>query len=133
MTSSPLPIDAGLLTRFRSAGDRIAWRAAPAGRRSSSGRRAQIAHLHDEEARVESWGHSPSGGLEVDSGPLGALIVLLEADRRGTLPVLAARAAGADPNFPQGAITARWGGAALPKPPGPTLHDLIELARYALA
>ena len=132
MTSrSPLPVDEGLLSRFRSAGERIAWRGA--GGRPSSRRRAQVAHLHDEEARVESWGRSPDGGLEVDSGPLGALIVLLEADRRGTLPVLAAREAGADPAFPQGAISARWGTATGPPLPGPTVHDLVELARYALA
>ena len=130
---SPLPIDEGLLARFRSAGARIAWRAAPVGGRASSRRRAQIAHLHEEEARVESWGRSPSGGLEVDSGPLGALIVLLEADRRGVLPVLAAREAGADPTFPQGAIAAWWGATPAKPIPGPTVHDLVELARYALA
>ena len=131
--TSPLPIDPGLLARFRSAGEKIAWRPVPVARRSSSRRRAQIAHLHDEEARVESWGRSPSGGIEVDSGPLGALVLLLEADRRGVLPVLVAREAGADPAFPQGAITARWGAPPAPPLPGPTVHDLVELARYALA
>ncbi len=131
--SGPLPIDEGLLARFRSAGARIAWRTAPAEPRRSSRRRAQIAHLHDEEARVESWGRSPSGGLEVDSGPLGALIVLLEADRRGVLPSLTAREAASDPAFPQGAIAARWGPGPTKPLPGPTVHDLVELARYALA
>lgn len=130
---SPLPIDEGLLARFRSAGERIAWRPAPSIGRSPARRRQQIAHLHDEEARVESWGRSPSGGLEVESGPLGALIVLLEADRRGVLPVLASREAGADPAFAQGAITARWGTGPANPLPGPTVHDLVELARYALA
>lgn len=134
MTSnSPLPIDEGLLARFRSAGTRIAWRASPPGGRRSAGHRVQIAHLHDEESRVESWGRSPSGGLEVDSGPLGALVVLLEADRRGVLPVLTSRETGADPSFPQGAIAARWGKAPARPAPGPTVHDLVELARYALA
>lgn len=133
MTRSPLPVDPGLLARFRSAGTQIAWRTAPAGPRPSPRRRAQIAHLHDEEARVEAWGRSPSGGLEVDSGPLGALLVLLEADRRGVLPALAAREAGADPAFPRGAIVARWGPGPAKAVPGPTVHDLVELARYALA
>ena len=132
-TASPLPIDEGLRARFRSAGARIAWRPAAGAGRPSSRRRAQIAHLHDEEARVESWGRSPSGGIEVDSGPLGALIVLLEADRRGVLPVLTSREAGTDPAFPQGAIAARWGTDSSRPLPGPTVHDLVELARYALA
>ncbi len=127
---SPLPIDAGLLARFRAAGPRITWRPATDGPRPPRGRSARIAHLHDEEARIESWGRAPTGGLEVESGPLGALVVLLESDRRGSLPSVASREAGADPGFPQGALRAVWGGA--PVPGGPTVRDLVDLARYAL-
>ena len=133
MTRGPLPIDDGLLARFRAAGAAVAWRPAPKGGRGSGRRRAQIAHLHDAEARIESWGRSPAGGVEVDSGPLGALLILLETDRRGILPVLVAREAGEDPSFPQGAIAAHWGKDPAGPPAGPTVHDLVELARYSLA
>ena len=132
-TASPLPVDEGLRARFRSAGARITWRPVAGAGRLPSRRRAQLAHLHDEEARVESWGRSPTGGIEVDSGPLGALIVLLESDRRGKLPNLTSREAGADPAIPQGANAARWGADPARPLPGPTVHDLVELARYALA
>ncbi len=133
MTADPLPIDAGLLARFREAGGKVAWRPAPRGRRARPARTARIAHLHDEEARVESWGNDAAGGLAADSGPVGALVLLLEADRRGALPALAAWNAGTDPAFPQGAVVGTWGE---PPPPGdstPRLRDLVEVARYALA
>ncbi len=130
MSAGPLSIDAGLLARFRAAGAAIAWR--PAATKGARGRRARIAHLHDEEARVEAWGRDPGGGVEVDSGPVGALVILLEADRRGALPGVEARAAGADPRFPQGALAATWGPAPAAVG-GPTVRDLVELARYALA
>lgn len=129
MSPSVLPVDDGLLARFRAAAPRIAWRPA----RSAKGRRARIAHLHDEEARLETWGSDSNGGAEVDAGPLGALLLLLEADRRGVLPHLASREAGADKGFPQGAIRARWGRGPSRPEPGPTLRDLTDLARYALA
>jgi hypothetical protein len=132
VTGTPLPVDPGLLSRFRSAGDRIAWRAASGRSRPRPVRRARIAHLHDEDARVEAWGRAPRGGLEVDSGPLGALVLLLEADRRGVLPTLTAREAGVDRRFPQGAIAASWDVPAI-SGRGPTVRDLVELARYALA
>lgn len=132
MTPGPLPVDPGLLERFRAAGAKIAWRDSKPARSGSPPRRAKIAHLNDEEARVETWGRYPRGGAEVDSGPLGALVLLLETDRRGSRPQLQSREAGADPGFPSGALRAVWGSSAKAVP-GPTLHDLVELARYALA
>jgi hypothetical protein len=131
VTARPLPIDAGLLARFREAGAKIAWRpaAGPAGR----GRTARIAHLHDEEARVVTWGQGPSTGCAADSGPLGALVVLLEADRRGLPDHWAAWNAGTDPAFPQGALVAVWGPKAPHADSTPRTGDLVEVARYALA
>ena len=132
MTPAGLPVDEGLLTRFRDAGRAIAWRLAPPPAPRSKRPRARIAHLHDEEARVESWGTDRNGGVEVDSGPLGALVLLLESDRRGASPAVEAREAGVDPAYPNGALRAVWGSRRAPGP-GPTLRDLVDLARYALA
>jgi hypothetical protein len=129
----PLPIDAGLLVRFHAAGARIAWRPAPATGRRPAGRRARIAHLHDEEARVEAWGTARRGGLAADSGPVGALVLILECVRRGRPTALGAENAGRNAAFPSGAIAAGWGGAPVPTDSRPTLDDLVELARYALA
>ena len=128
-----LPVDPGLLRRFVDAGGRIEWRAAPAGPKRPRGRRARIAHLHDEEARVETWGSDPKGGAAVDSGPVGALVLLLECVRRGPPSALGAANAGTDPAFPSGAIVATWGSEAVPTDSVPRLRDLVELARYALA
>jgi hypothetical protein len=130
---SDLGIDAGLLTRFRDAGAKIAWRAGPKAPKRPRGRRVRVAHLNDEEARVESWGTESAGGVEVDSGPVGALVLVLEADRRGFPRTLEPVEAGADPAFSGGAIRARWGRAGVPSVSPLTLHDLVELARYALA
>jgi hypothetical protein len=123
------PLDAGLLGRFRAAGASIAWRASPDRRRRGS---ARIAHLNDEEARVEEDRSGGARTVRVDSGPVGALVLLLEFDRAGLPSSLRAIDAGGRVGFPQGAIEARWGGAA---PAGPALPwaDLVELARYALA
>jgi hypothetical protein len=129
----PLPVDPGLLTRYRAAGQQIAWRSAPRGVRRPAGRRARIAHLNDEEARVEEWGTAPRGGIAVESGPLGALVVLLEIDRRGVPTVLAAQNAGRDPAFSSGSILATWGNVSAESDSRPSLQDLVRLARYALA
>ncbi len=131
MTRATLPVDPGLLERFRAAGARIVWRPVPPSRSARPVRRVRVAHLHDEDARVESWGRDPGGGVEVDSGPVGALVVLLEADRRRRLPSLASRDSGVDRAFPHGAIVATWGRPS--SSTGPTVRDLVELARYALA
>jgi hypothetical protein len=134
MTSDPeaLPIDLGLLERFRRAGSEIAWRAAPARTGRTKGHRARIAHLHDEEARVETWGTARDGGVAVDSGPVGALALLLEADRRGLPTALGAAEAGHDPAFPAGALYAVWGSGTVLHDATPRLRDLVDLARYAL-
>lgn len=135
MTDLPrsLAIDPGLLARYRDAGRRIAWRPAPKGVQHPTGRRARIAHLNDEEARVEEWGTGKRVGLAVDSGPVGALIVLLEIDRRGPPTAIGAENAGREAAFPSGAIVAAWGEVAVPTDSRPEIADLVELARYALA
>jgi len=81
---------------------------------------------------VETWGTARSGGIAVDSGPVGALALLLEADVRGVPHALGAANAGRDPAFPSGALVATWGSKAPPADSRPTLRDLVELARYAL-
>jgi len=129
----PLPVDPGLLQRYRDAGRRIAWRAAPRGAKRGAGRRARIAHLNDEEARVEEWGIDGRNAVAVDSGPLGALVLVLECDRRGVPNALGAEEAGRNAAFPSGAIVAAWGNVTVPADSHPRLEDLVELARYALA
>lgn len=135
MTANTWPLEPGLLERFRTAGREIAWRPAPPpsrGRKAAPRPVARIAHLHDEESRVEE---SPTKGaftLVADSGPVGALVLLLEMDRRGVPVSLIAREAGEVGGFPQGALEARWGGAADRRAQLP-VNDLVELARYALA
>ncbi len=72
--------------------------------------------------------------LVADAGPVGALVLLLEIDRRGERPLLTPIPAGSDPDFPEGGISARWYtvppvsslGSGLP------IAELIALARYAL-
>lgn len=130
--SAELPIDPGLLDRFRRAGGEIRWRKVPGGPRPKPGRSARIAHLHDEEARVETWGTDRKGGVAVDSGPVGALVLLLEADRRGAATALGAGEAGRDPAFRSGSLVAVWGRDKVPTDSAPQLLDLVDLARYAL-
>ena len=124
------PIDPGLLERFRRAGTEIRWRPAP----TASARRgkARVAHLHDEEARVEERGRHPGGRVVVDSGPVGALVLVLEIDRRGPPSGLGAAEAGNEPGFRHGALVAAWDGKPVPHDSRPTQRDLVELARYAL-
>jgi hypothetical protein len=128
-----LGIDPGLLARYRAAGEKIAWREASSRAKRPAGPRARIAHLHDEEARVEEWGRGRRVRVAVDSGPLGALVLLLEIDRRGSPSALGAQEAGRNPAFPSGAIVVAWGGTTVPEDSRPGLNDLVELARYALA
>jgi hypothetical protein len=129
----PAAVDPGLLTRFRSAGAELLWREEkPARRRSGAAGakdRIRIAHLHDEEARVLELA---DGGLVVDSGPVGALVLLMEIDRRGLPHALEAKDGGTRPGFAQGALEAHWGGPAGANAPGLPLKDVIQLARYAL-
>lgn len=128
----PFGIDPGLWIRFCAAGAKVAWRPAP-GRSGRGGRaRARIAHLHDEEARVEARDDGPTFVLTVDSGPVGALVLLLEAGRRGAPRRLEPLEASAAPGFPGGALRATWSASGSAESPvGP--RDLVELARYALA
>lgn len=139
-----LPVDPGLLERFRAAGAQIDWRpveppkakprkaAAPA-RGRAKGAETRIAHLHDEEARVEHRTVGQTTSIVVDSGPVGALVLLLELERRGPPALLATHDADPSSAFPLGAIEARWdGGTSEPEHSLP-VGDLIQLARYALA
>jgi hypothetical protein len=131
--AAALPIDSGLLARFRQAISVPAWRPATGGRRKSSNPAgtARIAHLNDEEARVELRLAGAGSTLVVDSGPVGALVILLEADRRGAAPGLDAQEGKIDGAFPNGAIVARWdtrsGGRSILG-----IKDLVDVARYAL-
>ena len=132
--ASALPsVDPGLLARFRSAGAKITWRDALSTAARSPRRVSRIAHLHDEEARVEVTGRGTRTRIAVESGPVGALVLLLEIDGRGPPSALGASEAGHEPGFPGGAIVAAWGGASVPHDSSPTLSDLVELARYSLA
>jgi len=128
-----LPIDPGLLARYRAAGAKIAWRPVLEVTPSAANRSVRIAHLHDEEARVEVTGRGRRVRVSVDSGPVGALVLLLEIDVRGAPTAVGAKEAGRDPAFPAGAIVAAWGGGTVPRDSRPALRDLVELARYALA
>jgi hypothetical protein len=132
-----LPIDPGLWNRFEAAGTQIAWRPAvsPASGAGATKRsaRSRIAHLHDEEARIEERKERQRFSLVVESGPVGALVILLEAGRRGMPRSIEGVEGTVEPQFPAGAIRASWGA---PSPaPGTTqvgVTDLVELARYAL-
>ena len=128
-----LPVDPGLLARFREAGGKIAWRDAGPSRKGRGPSGTRIAHLHDEEARIVVRGRGANARIAVDAGPVGALVLLLEMDRRGMPSALGASEAGGEPGFPSGAIVAAWGSTDVPADSAPTVRDLVELARYALA
>ena len=124
-------VDPGLMDRFRRAAGEIQWREAPTSpRRGRSKVATRIAHLHDEEARVEV---RSSDHWAVDSGPVGALVLLNEIDRRGAVPELSSRNAGELPGFGQGALEARWSAPERTAPGSVRVADLVALARYALA
>jgi hypothetical protein len=122
---SSLAIDPGLLRRLREAGGRLRWAPLPGGA-------ARLARLGDEEARAEVRDGPPGTVVEVAAGPVGAVVLLLEADRRGPPSCLGSRNAGRSADFPDGSIFAAWGPAELPADARPTVRDLVELARYAL-
>ena len=129
--------DPGLMGRFRAVEPKIQWRLvveAQRGRiRTGPGRSNRIAHLHDEEARVEAQ-EGPTGvTIRTDSGPVGALVLLLEMDRRGEPTRLVAHAAGEVPGFSMGSIEAVWAPGRPPEPGGLPISDIVGLARYALA
>lgn len=127
------PIDEGLLRRFRRAGQAIVWTQDEGPRRRPRGTVSRTARLGQETAQVETVEQRGARAVRVTSGPVGALVLLLEVDRRGPPTSLGSQNAGADPAFPDGSIVAAWGARELRADAHPTLHDLIELARYALA
>lgn len=131
-------LDDGLRSRFRAAGAKIAWRDAPARSKTRSKRRpgaptVRVAHLNDEEARVEELAQGAAPRLVVDSGPVGALVLVLRWDERGPPSRLVTHEAGTIEGFPSGALEAEWGGAAEPPVHAVSLRDLVALARFALA
>ncbi len=71
--------------------------------------------------------------LTVTSGPVGALILVGECARRGLPTSLESRNAGEVPEFPEGAIEARWDANARTRKLALPFRDIVELARYALA
>jgi hypothetical protein len=71
--------------------------------------------------------------LIVTSGPVGALVLIGECARRGVPTSLEPRNAGDLPEFPDGAIEARWDANARTRKLALPFDDVVELARYALA
>jgi hypothetical protein len=120
-------LDPSLLTRFQAAGRKVGWRPAEPPR---SG--AQIAHLHDAEARVERREAGPRFELWADPGPLGALLLVLEVAERGA-PDWVRGVDGASPGFPDGALAAGWSTAIPPSGRDLDVDELVPVARYALA
>jgi hypothetical protein len=134
VSATPLGIDPGLLGRFRSAGGQIVWREIPP---EKTGRAPhdppRVAHLNDEESRVEERSEGPARILTVESGPLGALVLLLRWDERGEPNRLLTLEAGELAGFPTGALEARWLPGSSERALAVPLSDLVGLARYALA
>ncbi len=136
MSGAPLGIEPPLLARLRAAAPTIAWRPAEGAAPGRSERRrpspeVRIAHLHDEEARVETVRRGEELTVTVDSGPVGALVLVVEAEARGPPRRIETFEAGKVPGFSAGSIRATWSrsgtsGAAV------SLRELAELARYAL-
>jgi|HubBroStandDraft_1064217.scaffolds.fasta_scaffold234342_2 hypothetical protein len=125
-------IHPGLRSRFLAAGDAIGWRPVAEVAPRAPDRRVRVARLREEEARVEEWGTDADGGVTVDSGPLGALVLIIHVVRRGAPDALGAMHADREAAFPAGAIVAVWGDAPAPDDERPRPADVIELARYAL-
>jgi hypothetical protein len=142
MTDGEWRIDPGLAERFRAAAAQIQWRepdGPPPGKAKSKSkakappsRQVRIAHLNDEEARVEADETKASSTWVVDSGPVGALVLLLEVQRRGPPARLSTRDANPSGPFPMGAIEACWERSGPAGPYELPAGDLILLARYAL-
>jgi hypothetical protein len=123
------------MARFRIAGGQITWRAAGSKGPGKSKRKddgARIAHLHDEESRVGERVEGTSRVLVVESGPVGALVVVLALDERGLPNRLVTHEAGALAGFPTGAIEARWDEGSAERSFALSVSDVVSLARYAL-
>jgi hypothetical protein len=130
-------VDPGLMARFRIAGAQLTWRAAPAPpragrRRAAKGVTNRIAHLHDEEARVEERADGARRQLTVESGPVGALVLVLALDERGLPNRLVTHEAGAAEGFPAGAIEASWEPGSEAGSLALAVSDVVSLARFAL-
>ena len=137
MTARPVAtgVEPGLMARFRIAGSQITWRTAganPAGKSNRKGESSRMAHLHDEESRVVETADRKSRVLVVESGPVGALVVVLALDERGLPNWLATHEAGAVAGFPTGAIEARWDAGSEERSLALSISDVVALARYAL-
>jgi hypothetical protein len=144
--SEPLPIDAGLLERFLDAEQGVQWKPVepppkPVGsrkRREGAGARARtestsrLAYYNDETARIEQRSVGTEDVLTVTSGPVGALVLVGECARRGLPTSLESRNAGDLPEYPEGAIEARWAGSAQARRHTLPFADVVKLARYAL-
>jgi len=129
---SALGLDDGLLIRLRTAGATIVWRPALPAPRARAGGAVRVARLGDEEAKVETREGASGATVEVDAGPVGAVVLLVEADHRGPPSSLGSRNGRRGSPFPDGSIVAAWGEAGVTADARPTLRDLVELARYAL-
>jgi hypothetical protein len=127
-----LGLDEGLLRRLRDAGRAIAWGPEGPSRRPRGAPTVRVARLRDEEARVAVREAPEGASVEVTAGPVGAVVLLLEADRRGPPRALGSRNGSVGSSFPSGSIVATWGPAEVVADARPTLRDLVELARYAL-
>ena len=104
MSTSVVPADPHLLDRLRSAETAIAWREIRTG---TSGVTARIAHLHDEECRVEDRVEAQGRTLVADAGPVGSLVILVAVDRVGELPLLRSVPAGSTrPSFREASLRA---------------------------
>jgi hypothetical protein len=132
-----LPGEVALWERLRTAEKEILWTPVPTrgGRRRGGAPPATVrrAKLHDEEARFELSESDDRAVAIASSGPVGALLLLLEMDRRGPPGHLRGRAASRASGYPDGAIEAEWGsGTVEDGRPEVPLGDLIALVRYAL-
>jgi len=126
--SSPV-IDPRIIDRFRNAGRSIQWQSAVPNEGANP--RTRIATLHEQPARVVERETESGHEMIVDSGPVGALVLVLEVDRRGLPHAIAPVSAGRIEGFPDGALRAIWETGPLPAP-GTVWKDVLDLARYAL-
>ena len=127
-----LGIDPGLRQRLADAGRAIVWEELRPPPRRRGVPRPRLARLREERARVEVEERDGRTVMRATAGPVGALVVLLEAERRGAPSSLGSRNAGREAAFPDGSIVAAWGGTPPEADARPTVRDLVELARYAL-
>jgi len=102
------------------------------GARARTETASRLAYYHDETARIEQRSVGSEDVLTVTSGPVGALVLVGECARRGLPTSFESRNAGDLPEFPEGAIEARWDANARTRKHVLPFGDVIKLARYAL-